>query len=174
MIDEFFLNSFINGKEDYTNDNNMIVGVVRSSITQMSKSSSKSQIATRQVTNKLLKSVTSNMVTEIVVEVVSGLYRKEEQAVNLSFNVLNKVIEPELKQIALDAIEEYQIFRENSNNAYNQDTSMNFSIANSEIYYAPQHDDQPQIDTQLSARDSVLEKESTRTKHLIESNEMQR
>ena len=92
MIDDFFLNSFINGKEDYTNDNNMIVGVVRSSITQMSKSSSKSQIATRQVTNKLLKSVTSNMVTEIVVEVVSGLYRNEEQAVNLSFNVLNKVI----------------------------------------------------------------------------------
>ena len=92
MLDEFFLNSFINGKEDYTNDNNMVVEVVRSSITQISKSSSKKQIATRQVTNKLLKSVTSNMVTEIVVEVVSGLYRNEEQALNLSFNVLNKVI----------------------------------------------------------------------------------
>ena len=71
MIDDFFLNSFISGKEDYTNDNNMIVGVVRSSITQISKSSSKKQIATRQVTNKLLKSVTSNMVTEIVVEVIN-------------------------------------------------------------------------------------------------------
>ena len=114
------------------------------------------------------------MVTEIVVEIVSHLYSNEEKAMSLTLSIMNKVIKPELKSIALDAIEEYQIFRENSNNAYNQDTSMNFSIANSEIYYAPQHDDQPQIDTQLSARDSVLEKESTRTKHLIESNEMQR
>jgi len=113
------------------------------------------------------------MVTEIVVEIVSNLYSNEEKAMSLTVNIMNKVIKPELKSIALDAIEEYQIFRENSNNAYNQDTSMNFSIANSEIYYAPQHDER-QIDTQLSARDSVLEKESTRTKHLIESAEMQR
>ena len=77
------------------------------------------------------------MVTEIVVEIVSNLYSNEEKAMSLTLSIMNKVIKPELKSIALDAIEEYQIFRENSNNAYNQDTSMNFSIANSEIYYAP-------------------------------------